>query len=495
MALTLAQLKTAESIDDIRDRLLTNLEAAGMPVDDWVPSAQGGVEMIRVDTVATAMQRLLAERVARLANLMLLELATGDDLELLALKRYGIVKDQATKTIQSIALWLVGTSSAKTHQPGDIIAGASATGNRYTLLDEVEVLPANTLANPVFTRAEAENAGVAYDDAEETVDTMVSAIAGLRCTNRRPSDFLPATNSGSSSGTIDASFTTDNVAPTFTALRVRIIVSGELGTATFEYSTDGGATWTYAGAVSSLFVVPGGATLVFANGTAPSFIVGDVFTMLVGEAILQRGADAETDESLRKRCRLRWMTLSKVPLAGTIDLWAHLASPEVDRVLSDADPNVPGSVLVTISAVGGPASAAAVIAVQDYVSARLWGYKNLPAAAGFHSPEETVIVSSAAPLSIRVGGAVTVPRARVAEIQAAAETAWLAYLRSVPLGGDFGAVVRINELVQAVMDAGAIDFQDPTLNDGTDNITLAHGEVAIPQAASTLTGSLVWVPV
>ena len=501
MPLTLAQLRTAEGTTAIKTRLLTNLDAAGMPIEDWIPSAQGGVEMIRVEAVASALQRLLAVRVAQLANLMLLELAPGptdadprDHLGLYAEKRYKTTREPATKTIQSMAFWMVGTPSAKTLRPGDVIVASSATGNRYVLIDEVKIGPPNTALNPVFGRCEAEQAGTSYADSAETVTTMVTALAGVRCANRRSADFLPASLTGFSSGTVTAFFDDPDNAPTIKSIRIRIEADGNIGTSTFSYSLNEGQSWTFSGATGTTNI--GGFWIVaFTNGTTPSFLAGDVFTLLLANQIVQRGADAETNEALRRRCRLRWMTLSDVPLSGTIDLWAHLASPEVDRVLSDADPNTPGSILVTISAASGEASPSACLAVGDYISPRLNGYKNLPAPAGLLSPEERVLVSSAKRRDITGTGTVQVPRANIAAVQLAAETAWLAYLRSVPLGGDTGAIVRLTELVQAVMDAGAVDFLAPTLNGAAANVSLLHGEVAVQTAGQTLVTSLIWSPV
>ncbi len=495
MTLLLADLRDPEDVDAIRQRLLTNLAGAGAPIDDWLPAASGGVEMIRVDADATALQRLLATRVALLANLMLLELAEGDPLTLYAQKRYGIVRDESTRTIQNIALWLVGSAGAQSFAPGDLIVSSDATGNRYRLIEDIQIDTSNTAVNPLFARFEAEQPGSSYADAAETVTTLVTAVGGLRCSNRRPSEFLPTKVTGVSTGKVTAIYEVPGTPPPYESIRVRITASGEIGTATFDYSINGGAFW-FTGAVTQAIYGLGGALILFANGApGSSFIVGDIFTLLVAEAIAQQGADEESDTSLRNRCRLRWMTLSDVPLEGTINLWAHLASPEVDKVMADADPNTPGSILVTLASASGTASAAAVLAVQDYISERLFGYRGMPAPTGFFSPEEKVLVRSATVRTILPAGVVQAPRATITAVQQAAETAWLAYLRSVPLGGQPGAAVVLTELIQAVMDAGAVDFLGATLNGAAANVTLADREVAVPPDGSTLLTALTWQPV
>ena len=66
-------------------------------------------------------------------------------------------------------------------------------------------------------------------------------------------------------------------------VRVLIIAAGNLGAATFQYSTDGGTTWSGTTTVPTLgtFAIPGTTlSIVFTNGpvgTASAFNVGDVF--------------------------------------------------------------------------------------------------------------------------------------------------------------------------------------------------------------------------
>lgn len=496
MALNLADVRYPEETSVIRDRIKANLVAEGLPVADWVPAEAGGVEMLRLNAVSATTQERLAKKVALLAELVLIELATGDRLTLLAKKRYLIDRDPATKTIQSVALWMDGTPSSKDFHAGDLIAGSDATGNHYLLIDDGTLNQQNTAAFPVSLRFEAEVAGSAYADAAETITRLVTARAGVRCANRRPKDFLDAVVNGSSTGNVLAFFAVPNTTPSYGSVRLRIDTDGDIGTATYSYSLDGGSVWTPAGPIpGGINIVFPGTQLAFSNGSSPSFLAGDIFTLLVGSHIITQGADEETDDSLRTRCRQRWMSLSDVPIEGIIDLWAHLASREVERVLADADPNTPGSIIVTIASKSGPASPTAVIAVQDYIGSRLRGYKGIAAASGFFSVEEKAQVSSASPKQITAGGTVLVQRSKITDVKLAAETAWLAYLRGLPLGGQPNAVVRLQELVQAVMDAGAVDILNPTLNALTTNITLLFAEVAVPATGRTLLNSLVWQPV
>src|SRR6185436_18498026 len=113
------------------------------------------------------------------------------------------------------------------------------------------------------------------------------------CVNIRPSPFLPPRLSGASTGTVSAVYSVSSVRPAFDSIRIRIRSSGEVGGATFDFSTDGGSTWTFAGAVPSAFTGAAGAVVTFFNGVAPSFIAGDIYTLLVADAILVQGSDAE----------------------------------------------------------------------------------------------------------------------------------------------------------------------------------------------------------
>jgi hypothetical protein len=517
-ALSLVDLLTPRTKDTIQTSLLARMASAGLPTSDWVPAAAGGVELSVVEAAAAVGARWVGRRIAMLAAGRFLTAQPigltpfpedaqlrSDLLTYLARSYWQTERNDATFTIQNIRLTSVADAPAYDFAVGDLwVVGAS--GNRYQSIEAVHLPPAGS----VDVRFQAEAAGSSYADVAGTITTMVTAPAGVSCVNVEPATFTDAVVTGVSSGLVTAH--ADALpGPEVLGVRVRIEGTGEVGTALLSFSTDGGATWTFAGPMpphlrvnqpgfgfdgltelpedSGLFV------LDFANGAPPSFVAGDIFTLLVGDAILQRGADAESDESLIERCRLRWTTLSDVPTGGTVQLWCHLASPEVDRVIADADPNTPGGILVTIASHGGPASAAALIACQDFIAARLQ-HRGLPASAVGPSAEEKVLVRSARALPIAVtcagaDGGVYVPRARLREVQAAAEAAWTAYLRSVPIGG----TVRISRLTQVLMDAGARTITGEQLNGAAANVRLEEVEVAVPPDGTTLITALPWRPV
>jgi hypothetical protein len=498
-AYTLADLRTPQTQAVIRARLIAALAGRGLPTAAWTPTASGGVENTTVDMVAGALAALVGAKMAGAVSGRFLDLAAGDLLTYLAKHFYQLDRNLATFTIQNVRLFSVPAASANSFDAGELWVRASATGNRYVNVDPIDLPPGST--NGVDGRFQAELPGASYSDPAGTIDTMVTAPAGVSCVNIRPFDYLSARQSGSSAGTVTAfGNDADNIAvPIVGVVQVRIDAFGDIGGGQFSFKLDDGP-WTSVTPIQTAFFAPGpsgdwridGARIRFANGGAPpSFIQGSIFTLLRADAILQQGADVESDPSLRGRCRARWTSLSLVPTSGLIALWAQQASPEVHKVVSDADPQTPGGIIVTIASSAGPASGQAQVDVSDYISARLLGFKGVPASAVAGSPEETVLVRSAVGRQITPAGVVTVARAKLAATQQAADLAWLEYLRGLDLGG----VVILAELEQALLDAGAITYSGITLNAVNQNVKLAANEVAVPADGTSLTANLSWKPV
>jgi hypothetical protein len=498
---SLADLRTAETQGVIETRLVAALAGRGLPTASWIPVESGGVELTTVRMVAGTLAKLVSAKLAQAVGGRFLDLATGDLLTYLAKHYYLIDRVDPTFTIQNVFLFSTPAAPSNSFQPGDVWVSSPATNNRYVNLDPIE-LPSDTI-NGVSARFQAELPGASYSDPAGTISHMVTAPAGVSCTNDRPSDYLPAHQVGTSTGQVLANrllFNTGVLA--YQSVRVRIETFGDVGIATMRYSVDGGVTWLPsfgAMVMPPTLTIPGppgaevtGVELFFENGVTPSFIQGSTFTLLAGNAILQQGNDAESDEALRARCRARWTSLSLVPTEGLVTLWAKLASLEIAKVTADAAPDIPGGMVVTLASAAGPASAAAQIAVSDYIEDRLLGFKGVPEAfTGAGSPQETVQVRSAVPHALTAGGVVDVPRASVAAVQQAADLGWLAYLRSLDIGG----LVVLAELEQAIMDAGAINVSAATLNAVAANVQLGAGEVAVPADGSSLTANLSWRPV
>lgn len=514
--MSLADIRTLQLSANIRARIVAQLQAAGLPVNDWTPSAAGGVENLVLDSAAKTLARLIAPKVVMLGEMRFLDLATGDALTIYARKRYKLERNLAAYAIQNCAVSSVQSApyyKFRGGTSGDLIV-RGAGGNLFRNIDPVELKPGDT----VMARFQADQPGASYNDATGTITQMVTAPAGVSAVNVAASDFEPTTVTGPSSGTITPLTGVGRyavAAPTVSSVRVKITVSGEVGGGYCKYSIDGGATWIEIGPIPELLNLPGaapgsvGGILHFQNGTPPSFVAGDIFTLLVSDALIQRGADEESDESLRQRCRYRWASLSDVPVEGLVSLWCQLASPEVHRVRIDADANSPGGMLITIASQGGPASPAAIIAVSDFVTARLNGYRGMsPPSTGIgNSPEEFAHVSTARRFEITPSGTVQVPRSRIRETQELADKRWAEHLGRL----DIGATVVFDEIIEAIMGAGATDVSEPDPNDvgepdpakkkrrvslklngAAANIQLAGDQVAVSPDGVTLTNTLVW---
>lgn len=506
-----ADLSSDETKAILRARMVAALRADGQPVDSWAPSSVGGSENTRLDMVAGGLQQFMAQRYAAAVRGRLVFTATDDPttgffLSYLGRKNYQLPKQQSTFTVQNEAITGNANASAADYGDGDLWVRSPTTGNRYRLTlapgVTVHVAPSTT----VFAPFQAENPGATYADPEGTVNQMVTAKAGLSCNNVRSTDYIAPPPTGNSPGVITASYTDPRilgpqqaVPPLYSVLRARIDVSGNVGSGAFSWSVDGGLTWTSGGFIQAVFPVSAGGWLKFANNTlsGTSFLAGSIFSFIVADAILQRGRDVEPDPIYQEHLSSRWSALSLPPTRSLIALWSMIASAEVTKVACQADPNTAGGILVTISSQTGPATAAAQVAVQQFISDRL-GFKGIPAptspaVAGSRSPEETVLVSSATRLPIVVAGTVYVPRAQIAAAQAGADEPWNEYVGGLPIGGQRGALVELLRMEDLLGDLGAQDVQGLTINGAAADLTIPVGNEAQP--SGTLTTSLNWVPV
>lgn len=501
---TFDDLISPETQATIRARLIADLTANGQPTGSWAPSSIGGLENLRADMVSGGLATLCAARVAALVRGRLLELAedsaeTGYFLSYLGLRFYGLPKRAASSTIQNIALTATTTAAANTFSDGDLWVKSPATGNRYRLTlaagQTITLAPGATVNAPF----QAEFPGGTYTDQAGTITQMVTAKAGVSCINVRPYDFAPMRVTGSGTGKVIAFFAIPGVAPSYNSFRIRIDVTGDVGTGAFSYSLDGGETWVPGGPIpDGLNIIFAGTIVAFQNGLSPSFVEGMVYTLRVGDCFLQRGADAETDVAYRSRLSNRWPAISAIPLRGTIELWSMEASREVVRVASDADPNIPGGILVTIASQSGPATTAAQEAVEDYILPRLVGFKGVPAPTSpavvdSQSPQESIQVSSAVAFEVAAAATIYVPGDQLAAARAGADAAWNAYLGVVPIG-DGSAIVELERFRTILGDLGAIDIQGLTLNGSAADLVVPVGEVSTPASGWTLAAKLTWIP-
>lgn len=189
----------------------------------------------------------------------------------------------------------------------------------------------------------------------------------------------------------------------------------------------------------------------------------------------QFGSDQETVEALQERIADRWPDIVTVDEMDRVEHWIREASDEVTRVKPDPDPTYPGGVIWTMAGVSGAVGSGEVTAAQAYIDAR-------------QAITDLNTVQNAANLAIDATGTVTVPVDRLAEIQAAANAAWIDYLAVTKIGGK----VYKTELIQALMDAGAID-EAVALTGAAGDGNVVLGSNQVPIAGGALASQLTWV--
>ncbi len=196
--------------------------------------------------------------------------------------------------------------------------------------------------------------------------------------------------------------------------------------------------------------------------------------------IKRYGASVESDASLRARCLARWPSLDAVATVPRYVKWALASTTEITRVKL-ATTAFPNEVLITLASASGAVSGPGMTTATAYIMAR-------------RPIGPRLTIQSATNAAIGALGVVWVPRGTLAAVQAAAQTAWAAYLGMVGIG----TKIILEKLVAIVRDAGAIDIQSVYLGlyGGTPvpaDYVLGSTEVPIlPGAAPTLATQLNW---
>jgi baseplate J-like protein len=462
------------SSDEILQKLINYLKAIpANPIDDW---NEGGVMRTIVELERVTDVDLIGSAIPEMVSAAAVDYANSAWLTIAAQQLYSVNRTDGVVAIQTLTLTCDGS-----HGPYTITAGqlwfAGTTGNRWVNATGGTLNTGATLAIQIA----AEGPGAKYNDPAGTVKTMLIPLSGVTAVNTA-TDFSPVTTAANSTGTLTPSRTSVGVTPTAVTFIVRIDSSGQVGAGAWSYSVDGGRSFRSGGVIATTDLLLDATTLsgtrvTFANGAAtPSFVAGDQFAFTTpGTSFVTVGKDQESDVSLIARCKGRWPDLTARPTQSRYLKWAKAASTEVTRVRLEEDATYLGKLYVTLAGVVGPVSGGAVTAVQAYINPR--------AQIG-----RIVVARAASALEITGSGTVLVAAARLGEVQAAAQTAWQAVL----LASDIGQVVRVSDLVRAVMDAGAVDITGPQLNGGG-NVALASTKVAILNATTPLLANqLTW---
>lgn len=465
--LSLDELLAPRTADQIKAMLLAALNAEGFQVSDW---ESGGVARTLIEMESSALDDLIGQLIPTITSGGFVLEATGDWLTLLAHELYELDRVAAVFAVQNITLTLFPGTGPYTITAGQLIA-LSASGKRYINTGTGTV----TDVLPLTIAFKAESPGSGYNDAASTITKLVTPLPGLAINNVAP-DYTGVTHIGASSGSVTPSKTGAIAAHTVV---VTIATSGQVTAGSFSFVLDGASPTTVTPIPATYNIGATNMRLNFANGAGtPSFLVGDTFSFSSpGSPIAVQGVDEESDDALRARCLARWPALSDVPTDSKYYLWAVTAAPgAVTKVSISADMTFPGQVDVLIAGPAGAVGADVRNAVQAYIDARV-------------GILETAVVDSASNVTVSAAGTVTVNAADLATVQTQAQASWNVYVQAAPIGG----VIRLAELAQALMDAGAVDYSGLQLNAVAANVALTSGEVAVVSGA--LASTMTWVVV
>lgn len=297
--------------------------------------------------------------------------------DLLANNFYNRQRGEALQTEGFALLTAAGTAGPYTILPGQVFA--SSANGQYVFTNTT----GGTLARGgVLTLTmRAMGAGSAYNQVESIgiggsgfwlTALIAPTLAGVAITNPlqdTPEVFF----SGTGAGSVTITSGVGGPANEYNAV-IKIIQGGAVGTATFKYSLDSGATYT--APITTAATVSLGATNLTAafSGT---FSTGDLYAFSTSW-ITQRGVDAESSMQLMIDCQAQWPTLADESAKpdGQYLLWAKAASPEVVDALIVVDQINPGQVDITLIGQApnggiGPVSAAAIAAVTTYIQVRV----------------------------------------------------------------------------------------------------------------------------
>jgi hypothetical protein len=508
MSETLANLTRVRTEEDELDAFLSTLQGFGFPVHDWGGRGHPGM------VFAKAIARQLADQSSLVPDISsggFSSLAKGRWLDLLAEQLYGLTRAPATRTRQILRISCALGAGPQYLAPG-AIALAPSSLNRYTAVaPEATKIDDGGAVDLEFI---ADAPGASYADGAGAISVLVTPLPGLSISNpERVFDSVPArhrsgdgmgvvtpqlagTASGGVSGgvaAVGAAAQVLSAPPRF--FTIRIVGSGSAGVGgTVEIETlelESGAR-----ATQRISPIPlsrglgGGVAIAFTDGLgSPGFRAGDAFTFACRVSpILRQGADTETDAALAERICGRWPSLgANLTDGGYASLIRQVSIDQelgISRLRVRASAEVAGQADVFLAGPAGAPGPDVLLAVQEFLD-------------GITGPNERASVRGARNRPVLAAGTVAVRSAALVAIRATAQRAWLTYLAGLPVGGDsrtgFPGVVRLADLEQALMDAGAIDVSGLQLNGAAANLPLEFDEVST--VGAPLASSLTWIAV
>jgi hypothetical protein len=489
---TFAELLEVKTAEQQENALLSVLKAEGFPVSDWEHGGAG-------QTIQKALAFALADIGQYVATVAAgghpgsaAELSDPGWLDLIGEQWYALSRARATYTKQ-----LCRVACAASFGPVDINAGftvrALVTKNLYVYQGSTVAVADGGFEDLEFT---AQSPGSKYADPPNSITEVITSIPGVSVTNPpRPFGRLTGSNATANAANRGSGAVVPSGTPTLPRIFTVVITgSGEAGS-TGSVRIE----WLEAGVVSSVTLAPipatyligDGVTVDLLNGVGAGFIRDDRFTFeTIGSAITANGVDDETNQAYAARMSGRWPSLGLNIVADKYDTWVRQCSIDnafgIEKVTMSPSATVAGQTDITIATATGAPSGGAITEIQNYVNAR-------------DGITDTANVAGAVNVDIEPTGTVVVKASALTAVQAAADDAWRLYIEQLPIGGDrstgFPGVVRLAELEQALMDAGAIDRTGIQLNAAAVNFELALGAVAVIPAGQEPSVALTWLTV
>jgi hypothetical protein len=174
MSLTVSQLFTAPTAEEIRAAMVADLVSVGIPADKW---RSGGVVSTML-TVASMSIALLAALVALIIQGFFLPTSTGNSLKLLAIYMFGVEIPEASFATGNVTLTNTGGASYSLGV-GEYTALNPTTKVNYTNSAAFVLGPLGTASVPMV----AATIGGAGNAAPGTITTNVTVLLGVTVTN------------------------------------------------------------------------------------------------------------------------------------------------------------------------------------------------------------------------------------------------------------------------------------------------------------------------
>ena len=466
MAISLSDLLTPTTQEDLINQLLQLLASQGFPTTSWSPGTPDRAMLYAFTT-------LLVDQVNNLIPIITAggytDFAQGTWLQFLSQQRFNINYTEATYTYGLMTLTATASAGPYTIAEEQLIA-QFPSGNRYINTTSGTLNAGSTLEltwRSEFTNDSLADPSLNYVDGYIPGDPpiLITSLPGVSLDNP-PQDYSNATDGYvSSSGLSTGRLYLTGTASDYHSFSIIIDSFGQAGIATWSYSVDG-AEYISAGAVSSLSDVGGtGINILLVNGTiTPSFNKSDIFTFSApGNWITIQGRDIETDTALRLRDQERWSSIGNINNANIYQLLAKEASEQVTSVTVLTDGYVDNKVNIIVSGQGGVLPGDVINSIQQYLLAR--------------SPiTDFPVVYSPGVVALTIAATVYVNPLVFNSGQAAIQAALNNYIASVGING----TIRISEVIRNITNqTGVVDCTDVSLSTTPSITPQSNGNIVL----------------